>query len=542
VGLPPRTYEVTVERDVEVPMRDGVVLLTDVYHPSGLDRSPAILERTAYGRAMANIGSTADEFASRGYRFLMQACRGTDGSGGSHSWFAEAPDGGDMAAWVDRQPWFDGNLGTLGASYMGYVQWALASTRPANLKAMSVALATTDRVFSWFTGGTLALEVLIPWNLMALGFGGGQPGIVLDSAERDAMAARMSNLHTTFDHLPLGEALRVTAGADLPLFQQQLAHNDPDDPFWAPLRLRHALADWHIPVLLIDGWQDYALPGMLADYRALDGADVPVWLRVGAGGHLGGGGESAGLEAPLEWFDRHLRDGSASGRERRVSVFVQGAGAHWEEIPDWPPPSMPTAWFLQPGGGFGPEEPPPSPPDVHRYDPADPTPTVGGIGMLTGGVVDNRSIEERPDVLVYTSEPLAEPFRILGKVDARIVLSTTNNYTDLFVRLCDVQPDGRSLNVCDGFRRYTPESIAADAEGRFEAVIALWPTAYTFGVGHRLRVQLSGGAHPVYGRNLGTGEPPATAIAMQPATHTIYHEPGRASRLLLPRDTGEHRS
>jgi len=523
-----------VERDVKVVTRDGVALMTDVYHPVGVDNAPTILERTAYGRAAISMLGAGQAFAQRGYRYVIQACRGTDGSGGAHSFFSEAADGRDAADWIAAQGWFNGSLGSYGMSYMGYTQWALASTRPPHLRAMVVALATTDRTFSWFTGGSLALEVMIPWNLGALEFNRpARPGVP-DGASQEQAARRMADLRPAFDHLPLGDVLRHVAGEDLPLYQQQLAHPSSDDPFWGPLQHRSMLAEWNVPILLIEGWQDYPLPGVLDDYRALDAADVGVWLRIGPGGHLGGGGEGALVDAPLEWFDNHLRDNPKTGRDRRVTLYIQGTSPGWCELPDWPPASDLTDWHLHPDGVLSGDIPPPSIPDEQVYDPTDPTPSVGGIGMLTGGVADNASLEARPDVLVYTSTALTGPLLITGEVRASIELTTTCDHTDVFVRLCDVHPDGRSFNVCDGLRRFTPELIQRDAGGVFVADVPLWPTAYRFGAGHRIRVQISGGAHPVYACNLGTGEPPAIATEMRAATRRIFHDPTHPSRIVLP--------
>jgi putative CocE/NonD family hydrolase len=175
-----------------------------------------------------------------------------------------------------------------------------------------------------------------------------------------------------------------------------------------------------------------------------------------------------------------------------------------------------------------------SEPDRYRYDPADPTPSVGGIGMLTGGAVDNRALEARPDVLVYTSDELSEPLEFIGPVKADLFVTSTLDHTDFFVRLCDVSPDGRSVNVCDGLRRFDPTSIRRSADGTFLAEVTMWPVGYRFGRRHRLRVQVSSGAHPVYARNLGTGEPAASATAMRAADQAVHHEPGRLSSLTLP--------
>jgi hypothetical protein len=154
--------------------------------------------------------------------------------------------------------------------------------------------------------------------------------------------------------------------------------------------------------------------------------------------------------------------------------------------------------------------------------------------MLTGGAVANGELEARPDVLVYTSDPLNEPLVLIGPVEADLRVSSSLDYTDFFVRLCDVSADGRSVNVCDGLRRLDPSSIRRDDDGTIGLTVSLWPVGHVFGAGHRLRVQVSSGAHPVYARNLGTGEPLATAVATRAADQAVYHDPGRISSVVLP--------
>jgi putative CocE/NonD family hydrolase len=534
-----RTNEVEIERDVKVTMPDGVVLLTDVYHPIGVADAPTLLERTPYGRSSIATMS-GPELAARGYRYVLQACRGTDGSGGSHSYFAEAPDGRATADWIAEQPWFDGRLGSFGASYMGFTQWALASTKPPHLKAMAVALSTSVRSFSWYPGDSLGLEVIIPWDLGAVQFNKpNNPGIVNDVTP-EAVERRMTELRAAFDLLPLGDVIRTVTGEDLPLYREQLEHSAADDPFWAPVNFRRLLADWDIPILLVDGWHDYPLPGVCGDYAAIRDAGAPVRLRIGAGGHLGGGGEGGMTDAPLDWFDTYLLGRPDLLPEplpaQPVTVHVQGEGGTWRDLADWPPPtSVPTRWYLHADGQLRIEPPAAaSPPDAYRYDPADPTPSVGGIGMLTGGPTDNRLLEQRDDVLVYTSEVLDEPLELIGPVEADLYVGSSLDHTDFYVCLCDVHPDGRSINVCDGLQRFDTTTIERDADGVFRAAIQVWPAGHRFPAGHRLRVQVASGAHPVYARNLGTGQPALTATDMRAADQTVHHEPRRASSITLP--------
>ncbi len=351
-----RTNDVEIERDVKVTMPDGVVLLTDVYHPVGVDDAPTLLERTPYGRQGMASGA-GPEFAARGYRYVLQACRGTDGSGGTHSYFAEAPDGRATADWIAEQSWFDGRLGSYGASYMGFTQWALASTHPPHLQAMAVALSTSVRKFSWYPGDSLALEVIIPWDLGAVMFNKPQPAAIVEDITPEAIEKRMAQLLPAFDHLPLGDVIRHLTGEDLPLYQDQLAHAGRDDPFWAAVDFRGMLHDWRIPILLVDGWHDYPLPGVLEDYAILRDSPAPVRLRIGAGGHLGGGGEGGMTEAPLDWFDTYLRDQPGLLPERPVTVQVQGEGGEWRDFDDWPPPATPTTWYLHADGRLATDAP-----------------------------------------------------------------------------------------------------------------------------------------------------------------------------------------
>lgn len=191
-------------------------------------------------------------------------------------------------------------------------------------------------------------------------------------------------------------------------------------------------------------------------------------------------------------------------------------------------------WHLHPGGRLAQEPSGPSSPDRYRYDPADPTPSVGGIGLLSGGAVENRPLEARDDVVVYTTDVLTEPLVVIGPVAAQLSVATSGDHVDFFVRLCDVAPDGGSTNVCDGLQRFTPASIVRDHDGTFSASVELWPAGHRFAAGHRLQVLVASGAHPVYVRNLGTGEPLATATTLCPVEVALHHDPGHRSFVTLP--------
>jgi uncharacterized protein len=217
---------------------------------------------------------------------------------------------------------------------------------------------------------------------------------------------------------------------------------------------------------------------------------------------------------------------------------VMGENA-WRDFESWPPPGYsPTRLHLGPGGTLSVADPGADPgapaaaessPDRYRYDPADPTPAVGGARMVRdSGRRDNTALEARPDVLTYTTPPLEADTEVAGEVSAEIWFSSSLAHADVFVRLCDVDPRGRSWNVCDGLTSLT----GADKVTR--ATVRLWPTAYRFKRGHRIRVQVSSGAFPRYARNPGSGEPLATATRLLAADQSVYHDPAHPSAVILP--------
>ena len=534
-----RTNEVEVERDVKVTVSDGTVLLADVYHPVGVDDAPTILERTPYGRT--NFASAmGPEFAGRGYRYVLQACRGTDGSGGTHSYFAEAGDGRDTADWIAAQPWFNGSLGTFGGSYMGFTQWALASTKPPHLKAMAVALSTSVRSYSWYPGRLAGPRGDHPL--------GRRRDPVQQADQRRAHHRHLPGGHRAA-HGPAEGRLRPPASrrGDRPAHRRRPAA--VPGPARSRRRGRWLLGPGELPAPA--GGMDGADPAgrrlaRLPAARRGGGLRRPTRLAgPGASAHrrrrTPGRGRGGRHDRRADGLVRHLvarpggtarpHPGQGPRAGRRRALARPGRTGRL--------PREPTRWYLHAGGRLAPMPPDaPSEPDRYRYDPADPTPSMGGIGMLTGGTVDNRPLEARPDVLVYTSDELVEPLELIGPVEAELQVGSSLDHTDFFVRVCDVSPDGRSVNVCDGLQRFDPASIRRNPDGTFTAGVAVWPVGHTFAAGHRLRVQVSSGAHPVYARNLGTGEPPATATTLRAAEQAVYHEPGRLSWVTLPHLSG----
>ena len=517
---PAVTHAVDVRRDVAVAAPDGTVLLTDVYLARPGRPLPVILIRSPYGRGL--IGTIARLFAERGYHAVIQSTRGTFGSGGSIDFDAEAADGRSAADWIVEQPWSDGTIGTFGGSYLSLTQLALASTRPPQLKAMALSVWGADRREYKYPGGAFTLEQALSWVF------------TVEQQERPfgfvraPLQARKA-LTPAFGHLPLLDADTVAVGHQVGFYRDWVTRDEPGDPHWAPTDFRPLLKDLGVPVTMLAGWYDMFLPQMLADYRALRDGDQDVRLRVGAWHHTSQGLLPQSIADALDWFGTHLLGRAPSPGQPRLRVEVTGGGG-WRSLPEWPPPGAAVQrWHLHPGGALGPGVPADSGPDRYTYDPADPTPSAGGASIMSSGPVDNRAVEQRPDVLTYTSEPLSSPLVITGPVTAELFAASSRPHTDFFARLCDVDLDGKSVNITDGILR-----LSSAAEEPQRVTIDLWPAAHQFGPGHRVRLQVSSGAHPRYARNLGSGEPLATATTLHTARQAVYHDRTRPSAVLLP--------
>lgn len=524
---PPLTRDLTVERDLRVPMRDGAVLLADRWAPkTGGDGLPTALLRIPYGRAGMAAGPMVRPLAERGFQVLIQSTRGTFGSDGPFDPLRrEREDGLDTLEWVIRQPWFGESMILYGASYLGFVQWAVADAVPPHVKAIIPAVSESALTLDFLRGDAFSLETPFVWGVQVAG-----------QERRFAMPRQLLGarkvqraLHT----LPLNQADVAALGHPSDYIQNILDH-DADAPFWQDLDHRRRVADVHVPVSTVGGWYDIFLPGQLRDFRTLqDAGRFPLRLTVGPWSHISMG---VGQTAAAEAFDfgLALARGEEPVERAPVRLFVMGE-EKWRDFPSWPPPGYePRRLHLQPGGALSAEAPADSSPDGYRYDPADPTPAVGGVRMAFGvksGRVDNTALEARPDVHTYTTSVLDEDAEVIGEVSAEIFFRSSLPYADVFVRLCDVDADGRSTNVCDGLISLT------GADELTRATVTLWPTAYRFKRGHRIRVQVSSGAFPRYNRNPGTGEPRSTAATLRAADQQVYHDPQHPSAVILPMKT-----
>jgi putative CocE/NonD family hydrolase len=539
-SLPRRRNQVMIERDVRVPMSDGTVLLADHYLPVAVAAAATVLVRCPYGRRGPFGVQNAQILAERGHHVLIQSCRGTFGSGGTFEPMRnEISDGHDTVAWLREQSWFDGRLATYGASYLGFVQWALAMDPPPELVAAIVHVGPHDFGRVAYRHGVFDLYNFLSWSdLIAHQESTG----MLRGMVRTFTADR--RLRPALDRLPVTAGARDLLGDHAKWLDRWLEHPQLTDPFWAPLQCGAALERIAVPVLLVGGWQDLFIEQTLEQYRLLAGRGVPTRLIVGPWTHLDVASKAGpAVVESLAWLDRYAGTGRSPetgepGPENSVRVWVGGEGAgQWRDIGGWPPSGTGTQrWYLGARGALSARKPAAGPdiqPARFRYDPADPTPSPGGALLsMTAGTRDNRAVEQRPDVLVFSSEPLIEPVEVVGDVAVELSVTRDNPYADLFVRLCDVDPRGRSRNVCDGIVRLT-EQDPLSATVR----VSLFGAAHRFGPGHRLRLQVAGGAHPRFARNPGNGQVDAAAEDLVPTQYEIGLDPEAlesTSALLLP--------
>lgn len=523
-GLPAARHEVGVERGLAVPAADGSPLVTDHYFPRAGGDFPTLLVRSPYGRGVPWSPQYGMLFAEQGFHVVLQSCRGTGGSGGDfHFWRNEAPDGRATVDWLREQPWFDGNLGTVGPSYLGYVQWALALEPPSELKAMVVQVGLHDPYALFHTGGVLHLET-------ALAVGSGMTyqhrgvGAFLRATLR--LQRRMRSVVTA---RPLRGAYADALGGEVPWLDGVMAHPDPDDPHWEGASLAGAADRAAVPTALITGWHDVLAGQTFEQYDRLRRAGADATLLVGPWTHasaLQKGWPEVFAES-LAWLRAHLCADPSGLRPTPVRVHLGGTEPAVRDLEAWPPATATASWFPAPGGHLTAEPPTDTAPLASfRHDPADPTPSMGGpLLSRTAGARDNGTLEAREDVLTFTGPVLTEPLTVLGPVSARISASTDTGHGDVFTRLCDVDPEGRSTNVCDGLAQ-----LRTTGPDPARVTVPMGHTAHRFGVGHRVRWQISGGAHPRFAPNPGTGASRTDATELVPVRVTVHAD----SELMLP--------
>jgi putative CocE/NonD family hydrolase len=525
------TYKISIERDVKVPMPDGVVLLADHFYPEK-GKPPTILIRSPYGRGNIFGLMFGWPFAERGFQVFIQSCRGTFGSGGTLDPFhQEQADGLATVAWMKKQDWFNGELVTFGASYLGFTEWAIAKEVGSMLKAMSTWVTSAEFRTVTYPDEALWFESSFGWTGQVMTQEGSPLGVLMGMLGGDR------KMRPAYRHLPLIEVDEIVLGRPVQFWREWLKHNEPGDEWWTRSDFSGTVSEVTAPNHMGSGWYDLFLRQTLRDYLALVHAGRQPYLTIGPWAHSDLRYMGVSLREALAWFRAHLLDDRSGLREMPVRIFVMGAD-EWRDLPEWPPSnSRPQRWYSHPGRVLAPETPPESDPDRYRYDPADPTPGVGGATMTHAGPMDQRAVEARPDVLVYTSAPLDRDMEVIGPVQAELFVQSSLEHTDFFARLCDVHPSGKSINICDALVRLIPGRPPRESDGTLRVNIDLYPTAYRFKRGHRVRLQVSSGAHPRWARNPGSGEPLATAQTLCVADQAVFHDPTHPSAIILPVQT-----
>jgi putative CocE/NonD family hydrolase len=554
---------------VRVPMRDGVHLDTNVFHPAGPGpnggRYPVILMRTPYGKG-ADLSPSYQSFLDHGFALVIQDVRGRYGSEGVFEPLAqEGPDGFDTLDWIARQTWSNGKVGMIGGSYLGIAQWKLAVLNNPHLKAIFPTVSGYDDYLDRFysTGGAMKLGHRLSWlveNLSASGF-----------------------LNPLFDnyvlHLPLRTSDRAATGQTLPVYQKALDHPSYDS-FWRNLSVRAHLDQVRIPVFSVGGWYDNYVESDLEAFTELRRRGKPNTehrIMIGPWAHNMSSkldsdfGDDAGAPIrpyQIEWFDHWLKGEPddepqytpATWHHTRgemnqapVHIFVMGIN-RWRDEQDWPlARARPTALYLT-GKGFANtltgdgklEWKPPrkDKPDEYVYDPRNPTPTGGGAvccdpKIFPWGPVDQRPVERRPDVLVYSSDPLKHDLEVTGPVRVILYAATDAVDTDFTAKLVDVFPNGKATNLTDGILRARYRNSLEKPEllhpGEvYKLAIDAGVTSNVFLAGHRIRLEIASSNFPRFDRNPNTGAPIASETVLRKARQSVHHGGATLSEIILP--------
>ncbi len=546
-GLTAGQHEIVKVLHVAVPMRDGVRLYANIFLPGEHVRAPALLERTPYGKS-ETLNANYEAFLEHGYAVVLEDVRGRyESEGDFDPLHQEVNDGDDTLNWIARQAWSDGKIGMVGGSYRGIVQWKAALSGNPHLKAICPVVSGDDDYRDRFysTGGAMKLGGRLEWmaeNLRA-------PGFVPDFA-RFVL------------HLPIGTADVAATGWTSAMFREAAAH-PTFDAYWRAISTREQLQKVRVPVLAVGGWYDNFSESDLDAYAALRKSNGLNRILIGPWPHNMsyrfantdfGPGSSAPLRTlQLEWFDQWLMGkDTALVSTPPVQVFLMGAN-RWVAERAWPPEdarpmnlylgSTGHANGLEGDGVLGDFPPRRGARDTYVYDPRDPVPTRGGAvccnpRVFPWGPMDQRPVEQRADVLVYSTAPLAEDVEAMGPVQVVLYVSTSAKDTDFTAKLVDVFPDGYARNLTDGILRMryrdSIERPEASNQGQVYGIsVDAGVTSNVFLKGHRIRVEISSSNFPRFDRNPNTGAAVAGETRLWKATETIYHDHEHPSRLVL---------
>lgn len=566
-----------------VPMRDGTRLAADIFRPDAPGRFPVLVSRGPYGKEgyLDQPNHSMWFFPKNGYVFVNQYCRARFDSEGDYydPVFQEAQDGWDTVEWAARQSWSTGRVGTTGQSYLGATQYTLAGMNPLppHLQAMAPVSASSDFHQSWVyhTGGAMEWGWMVPYTI----FKGRN---TLERAGRSDLLTQMDEYvlppgnfaqpltDRWYLHLPLRDwidRLKEAAPYFHEYFDQEL-----DGPYWWRANLLKNLGGVKIPMFHVSSWYDIFLEGALNSFQAIRERGASELARnnqrllIGPWAHIrpftepnsGGAGDidfgdNARIELHdylLRWFDHWLQDiDSGITGEPPVYLFVMGEN-RWRQENEWPlARTHYTPYYLHSQGsantrhGDGSLSTVPCGEESHDqfvYDPQDPAPTAGGNTLIIDyGVADQGAVEDRADVLAYTSEPLERDLEITGPIRVHLYASTSAVDTDFTAKLVDLRPDGYAQNLQDGIIRARYRTSVAQPSfvqpGQvYRYTIDLGSTSHVVKAGHRIRLDVSSSNFPRFDRNPNTGAALGVDDQLEAAQQTVHHSGLYPSHVELP--------
>jgi uncharacterized protein len=529
-GLPPARNSVGPFEPMDVVAAPDVVLKTRIYRPAEPGLYPTLLIRVPYG--FSGFSTVAEAYAEQGFNCVIQACRGTGGSSGEFDPLRhEREDGLATLNWLKSQPWYDGRLGLTGPSYLGYAQWAICDELPQR-SAMATQASSADFEPIVFPGGSFALQLWLSWLQIVEGLTEAPmtAGLQIVFGDIERQTKRAARL------LPLIDADVEVVGRQVPFWRRWFHSAIDNQEFWAPLDQRQRMSKRTPPNHFVSGWYDFMLDPLLSDYQRLVGLGHTPYLTVGNWHHISSELQVESVRATIPWMRAHLENDISLLRINPVRIEISG-GIGWREFRAFPPPGIKKGGlYLHEAGRLDSALPEDGQPIAYTYDPKDPTPSVGGayFAFSGAGATDNRKLEARRDVVVFSTGMLIEDLVVIGQPQLTLFAHSSEAHTDFFARICDVSPSGVSTNITDTILRIRPGLIERDANGIMKIELTLHTCAHRFARGHRLRLQISSGAHPRFARNLGTGEPIGSATRMTAQHQTIFFDGARPSRLILP--------
>lgn len=553
--LPRTPSRVGVEKDVMIPMRDGVNLAGDIYRPKRQGRYPCIVVRTPYekGEMKHEYPFLGKLFASQGYACLIQDTRGKHRSEGHFYAFAyEGNDAYDTVDWIAEQDWCDGNVGMFGSSYLGLSQWLSAPLQNPHLKAM-VPTFVSQKAYDIVRGnsGVFRLKDALVWNY--------------ENMARQKRSSQDIDWKKAVFHLPVIQADEQLS-CTIPAFKDWVQHSD-EDGYWGQWRADDKIQHIITPALVVAGWFDMFLASSLFNFQKMisEGGSEEArqtQLIVGPWTHhpdltfkeISYGKSSLirkQLHVAVRWYDHWLKGLSSIDAEWPIHLFVMGANI-WRREREWPlTRTLYKRYYLHSGGramtaqGDGKLTlvfPDVQTADTYTYDPLNPVPSIGGSAIFGDGwegPQEQKEVEGRRDVLVYTTDPLEEDVEVTGPIALKLYASSSAPDTDFVGKLTDVHPNGKSYHVQVGiirarYRLSLSEPSFLEKDRVYLFHIDMAATSQLFKKGHRIRLQITSSHFPEHGRNLNTKEDPNRSKVTQKAHQVIYHDKEHPSHLILP--------